>query len=221
MRADVCDLPAGDGRLPLHGFVLAGGQSLRMGRDKALLQLGGRTLVEIALDRLRSFCAEVSVLGNRGDLADFAPVIPETRLGAGPGAGMEAGLAAAMQIWALFTPVDVPLVPAALLRGWSQAVLTRAERGCEASFLRVGEDRQPAFALVRTRGLGALAAALEAGERRVAGLLGAVSTAAGGELWIAEASLFAGDMGAAEVAGWFRNLNTPPEFLAVKNSFQG
>ncbi len=202
-------------RLPVHGFVLAGGQSRRMGTDKALLRLGGVPMVEIAVERLREFCSAVSVAGNREDLREFAAVIPEGRPLAGPGAGVEAGLAAASEDWALFTPVDVPFVPAALLCRWAEAVLGRSADGCAGSFLRVSGDGQPAFAMLRAGGLGAVSAALDGGERRLDRLLQAAATGAGGELWVAEAECFVGAAGAAEAAGLFRNLNTPGEFLVA------
>lgn len=193
-----------------------------MGRDKALLRLGGNPLVAIAVSRLRSFCAEVSLLGNREDLAQFAPVIREQRLGVGPGAGVEAGLAACRQAWALFTPVDVPFVPADLLHRWAMAVLARAAEGCESSFLRVGEDRQPAFCLVRRRGLPAVSAALDAGERRLGGLLRAVAGGAGGgRLWVPEARSFAEGVGEREFGEWFRNLNTPEDFAWAERALAG
>ena len=96
-----------------------------MGTDKALLELGGAPLVEIAVEKLRTFCEHVSVSGNREDLARFAEVVPETRTGEGPAAGIEAGLRAAREDWAMFVPVDVPLVPAELLRRWCEEAQQR------------------------------------------------------------------------------------------------
>ena len=86
-----------------------------MGADKALLRLGGRPLVDIAVEKLRGLCAEVSIVGNREDLREFAPLVMEDRVECGPAAGMEAGLKASRHEWNMFVPVDVPLLPAELL----------------------------------------------------------------------------------------------------------
>jgi molybdopterin-guanine dinucleotide biosynthesis protein A len=128
-------------RLPVHGFVLAGGKSSRMGADKALLRFCGRPMVEIAVEKLRGFCAEVTIAGNRGDLAGFAPVVTETRVGVGPGAGIEAGLRVAKEAWAMFIPVDVPFVPEELLRRWAVEAM-RVDM--TVSYLGVGR-KQPTF----------------------------------------------------------------------------
>jgi molybdopterin-guanine dinucleotide biosynthesis protein A len=44
------------------GLVVAGGQSRRMGRDKAVLPWAGSTLLDVALERLRACCAPVGIL---------------------------------------------------------------------------------------------------------------------------------------------------------------
>ena len=154
-------------RLPVHGFVLAGGKSSRMGEDKALLRFCGRPMVEIAVEKLRGFCAEVSIVGNREDLVEFAPVVREERVDVGPAAGIEAGLKASRQDWAMFVPVDVPLVPGELLRRWAEEAL---RVGMSVSFLGVS-GKQPAFCLLQRRRLGAFAQALDSGERRLEVLL--------------------------------------------------
>ena len=45
--------------------IMLGGRSTRMGRDKALVELGGRTLLDRALDRWREYGAGVQLsVGN-------------------------------------------------------------------------------------------------------------------------------------------------------------
>ena len=48
---------------PLLGAVLAGGRSERFGSDKALARLGGRTLLEQAVEALGAQCDAVIVVG--------------------------------------------------------------------------------------------------------------------------------------------------------------
>jgi molybdopterin-guanine dinucleotide biosynthesis protein A len=72
------------------GVVLAGGQSTRFGSDKALAELGGRTLLSRAYDALTGFCELVVVAGR-----DKAPghAIPDwPHAGMGPLGGIAAAL---------------------------------------------------------------------------------------------------------------------------------
>jgi molybdopterin-guanine dinucleotide biosynthesis protein A len=197
-----------EAKLPVHGFVLAGGKSSRMGVDKATLLFGGRPMIEIAVEKLRSFCADVSIVGNREDLRGFAPVVLEGRMNAGPAAGVEAGLGAATQDWVVFVPVDAPLVPSELLGRWVRAVIGE---GCRASFLVVGGERQPVFCALRRETRGMIAAALDRGERRLGEILASIEGPAGGRLWACDAAEFAERTGAAELERWFSNVNTPQE----------
>ncbi len=197
--------------LPVHGFVLAGGKSSRMGEDKALLRFRGRPMVEIAVEKLRGFCGEVTIAGNRGDLSEFAPVVMETRVNVGPAAGVEAGLGVATEEWALFMPVDVPLVPQGLLLRWAEAVISR--EGVVASHLHFEID-QPAFCMLRRETLGKFSEALEGGERRLGELLKRVSD---GRLWVYEVGGLACDCpGVEEGRRWFWNVNTPEDLLEAE-----
>ena len=62
-----------------RGYVVAGGQSSRMGRDKARLAWGGTTLIEHAIALAREVTPDVRVLcGPRPRHEEFgAPVIED------------------------------------------------------------------------------------------------------------------------------------------------
>lgn len=81
--------------LPVLGLLLAGGRSTRMGRDKALLPLGGVSLIQRATDTLRPQVAALAISAN-GDPGRFAfldlPVLPDGAPSAGPLSGLLAGL---------------------------------------------------------------------------------------------------------------------------------
>ena len=62
---------------PVSAFILAGGQSTRMGRDKALLEVAGRTLVERMMAIARLVTTEVHLVGSTTTLAHFGSVIED------------------------------------------------------------------------------------------------------------------------------------------------
>ncbi|WP_305097276.1 molybdenum cofactor guanylyltransferase [Croceibacterium aestuarii] len=72
------------------GVVLAGGKSTRFGSDKALAELGGRTLLARAVDGLSGFCELVVIAGRDHGPARCIPDWPHA--GEGPLAGIAAGL---------------------------------------------------------------------------------------------------------------------------------
>jgi molybdopterin-guanine dinucleotide biosynthesis protein A len=99
------------------GFILAGGRSSRMGHDKALTLLAGRPLVQHAASLLRSAGLEPRIAGAQSDLSSFAPTLPDdpAQSGLGPLSGICSALANTSSPFAIFLPVDLPLLPASLI----------------------------------------------------------------------------------------------------------
>src|SRR5690348_1627747 len=91
-----------------------------MGRDKARLDFHGQPLIELALSKLRALELTPAIAGNRPDLGEYAPVIPDNFPGSGPLAGIESALSVTGDDLILFLPVDLPLLPVSFLR-WMTA----------------------------------------------------------------------------------------------------
>jgi molybdopterin-guanine dinucleotide biosynthesis protein A len=87
-----------------------------MGRDKALVEFRGQPLVAHALEILRGAGLVASIAGARSTLGAFAPVVEDFEPGLGPLSGICSALASTAARWAVFVPVDLPLLPASLVR---------------------------------------------------------------------------------------------------------
>ena len=110
------------------GVVLAGGQSRRMGRDKALIEVEGRTLLDRAMDKLEPLVDELLVVGDpekHGHLGPF--VIGDDTPGQGPLGGLATALRYASHDKVLLLGVDLPGVNARLLQRLKQELGTRTD----------------------------------------------------------------------------------------------
>jgi molybdopterin-guanine dinucleotide biosynthesis protein A len=204
-----------------EGFVLAGGRSTRMGQDKALLQVGGRSLVELALDKLRSIgVAAPRIAAARSDLSSYAPVVPDLHPACGPLSGIEAALAATTQPLNVFLPVDMPLLPSRFL-SW---MLLRAEiTGALVTVPRINGQPQPLCAVYHRDLLRPITASLLAGNYKV---MPVVRAAAGQSQMV---DVFDTERSAStdrELVGfsplplyrWFHNCNLPEDMAGIGNA---
>jgi molybdenum cofactor guanylyltransferase len=138
------------------GLVLAGGLARRMGGgDKALIQIGGETIVDRVLAVLRPRCDPI-ILNANGDPARFAgyglPVIADSVPDfAGPLAGILAGLDwtaahAPGAEWVVSVPGDCPFLPTDLV---DRLHARRAQAGTPLACARSGDWRHPVVGLWR------------------------------------------------------------------------
>ena len=145
----------------VSGIILAGGQSSRMGRDKAELTLGGRTLLQIQTEKLRAAGIEDVLISGRREGPEGTRCVPDRFPGRGPLAGLHACLEAANNPDCLVISVDVPLLPACVL----EALLCAHQCGRnDATLLAVRGRTEPLIGVYRS-GLSREIAAILEGER--------------------------------------------------------
>jgi molybdopterin-guanine dinucleotide biosynthesis protein A len=100
----------------ISGFVLTGGRSSRMGRDKALLPFGGGLLGGRIAGVVASVCGSAMVVGDPALHAGLGcEVVADLHPGIGPLGGIEAALAASPTPWVLVTACDMPALSAEFL----------------------------------------------------------------------------------------------------------
>ena len=103
------------------GIVLAGGKSIRLGRDKALETVGKRTLLQRVVDALAQVSDDIVVVTSPGQTEERVPPSPLVRVvrdihpERGPAAGLYAGLRAARSVYSWAVGCDLPFLNPMLL----------------------------------------------------------------------------------------------------------
>lgn len=131
------------------GFVLVGGRSTRMGRDKALLPLDGKTFAQHIAELLEQSAGSAALIGSPALYSGLGfPVIPDLMPGNGPLGGLFTALHQTSADWNLIVACDMPKVTTALFEHlFSQAELSTADCVVPAT----GQNLDPLCAVYHRR----------------------------------------------------------------------
>lgn len=194
--------------MDIEGFILVGGASSRMGRDKARLILQGRSFVERILEALGAITEQVKLVGAKTvDSSLKIGSVPDVYEGWGALGGLHAALAACRSEWAAVVACDLPFVTGELFRRLADLC-----EGSEAVVpLQRDGRRQPLCALYRVEPCEKRARELiEEGERRPRALLKRVKARL--VSWEEMADLRGSHL-------FFENLNTPDDYMGARSRF--
>jgi molybdopterin-guanine dinucleotide biosynthesis protein A len=150
----------------VSGFVLAGGESRRVGFDKAQLLLGSERLVDRQIRLLRAMCRSVAILGPPDRFVGPEVQVYEDEIsGQGPLGGIRTGLHRAHTDFSLFLACDMPFMEKRFLRYLcEQALGTRALVTLPPPW---SSGRYPICAVLRRGVLARLSSYLESGQNQV------------------------------------------------------
>lgn len=194
----------------VEAFVLAGGTSSRMGRDKALLEIGGVPMLTRMVRLAGPLVAAVTVIGSPERYAHLGlPIQPDDMPGLGPLGGIATALRLSASPWSLLLGCDLPCLTAK----WLEWFLARALASqAEAVLPRTAHGVEPLCAMYRASCAPAVAAALTRGVRKVTDGFANVRLE-----HVEEAEWKAIESG--EVL--FKNMNAPEDYEEVRSRLEG
>lgn len=154
-------------RTGLTGIVLSGGSSQRMGRNKALMELDGQTLIGRTLGKLSRLCDELIISANDVELYAHLParVIPDVIPGRGALSGIHASLAEMRHERAVVVACDMPFLSLPLLR-----FMVAVAPGYDVVVPRLGGYYEPLHAVYSASCIAPIEQLLAAGPQRIVGL---------------------------------------------------
>ena len=187
--------------------IQAGGQSSRMGEDKALKPFLGRPLVQRVVERLSPIADEVIVTTNRPDIYQFlnCRLFPDLKPGRGALGGLYTAIASAAHPIVAVVACDMPFASATLIEGMTQ-ILVKNE--ADVVIAKSEEGYEPIHAVYRRETcLPAIEAAIEADQWKVIAWFPQVKVH----------TLTVQDIRQYDPSGLaFWNVNTPEEFIEAE-----
>ena len=197
----------------MAGYVLAGGASTRFGRDKALVELGGKAMLLRMAELLEAVAESVAVVAPRQRYGGFGlPLVADRWPGAGPLGGIATALLHSADAtpaceWNVILGCDLPL----LTRDWL-TYLTEWARESRAHVVipRTGGGYEPLCACYRSVAGPALAAAIGRGQLKITDALGTL------EVEVLDEPQWKRFDSAGRL---FWNMNTPAEYEAIREAF--
>ena len=130
---------------PLSLIVLAGGSSRRMERDKALLPVGGATLIEYIIAQVKDRFAETLVSVSNPEKYNFLPhkIVVDEKPGFGPMMGIQSALLASTNEKNFVIGCDIPRVNLSFLK----KLVKKAENSEIVIPVSEGRRLEPLFAI--------------------------------------------------------------------------
>ena len=182
----------------ITAVILAGGQGRRMGgQDKGLIEINGRALVAILIDRLEQQISAIVINANRNRERYQAFGYPVVSDQLDDYQGPLAGFACAMNVvdteFILTLPCDGPLLAADYV---ARFIASQERSGAAICVADDGERLQPVHALIKIDLLSSLNAFLDSGDRKI-------------DRWYAMHDFIKADF--SDCADMFRNINTPSD----------
>ena len=189
----------------ITGIILAGGMARRMGgRDKGLIKLANKPLVEYVIEALTPQVGSLIINTNRNftSYRNYGlPIVVDSISGFhGPLAGMASCMCVVDKEYMVTVPCDSPNLPADLVERMYNS-LTREK--AEISVAHDGNYIQPVFALMKTNLLDSLLDFLKGEDRKIS-------------MWFDEHKLAIVDF--SDKPETFININTPEDIKMAESS---
>ncbi len=193
-------------------LILAGGSGKRLGRNKALLEIGGRKIIDIQIDKLSAVFDEFLIVTSSENHAlvkhferDGVRVISENEKGKGPLGGILSGLEASRFDKNFVLACDMPFIN----KDAVLYVLSKLDKGnCAVALPVTPKGPEPLFAAYRKTCIPAIKDEILSGSLKVTGFIARVSVC----------QIASEEIAAFDPRGLiFMNINTEKELFEAEN----